>query len=182
MDELVDILDSKGNYTGKTCLKSEAHRLGLFHPTIHVWFYSASGKILLQQRGANKETYPLKWDVSVAGHIGAGEQPKLAAFRETQEEIGVIIDQKKLEKITVLKKEVKHPNGIWDSEFTYVFLYGIDENIPVKKQENEVEALQWINIKEFKRWIATKNSNFIPNSEERFHKIISAIAYRIEKN
>ncbi|MEX0314176.1 MAG: hydrolase, partial [Allomuricauda sp.] len=71
MDELVDILDDNGNPTGRTCLKSEAHRKGLFHPTIHVWFYTSEGQILFQKRADNKDTFPSLWDVSVAGHIGA---------------------------------------------------------------------------------------------------------------
>ena len=61
MDELVDILDAAGNYTGKIAMKSEAHRNGLFHPTVHVWFYTKNGQILIQQRAENKETHPLLW-------------------------------------------------------------------------------------------------------------------------
>ena len=105
MDELVDILDKKGHYTGKSVLKSEAHKKGLFHPTVHIWCYSETGKILLQQRGANKKTFPLKWDVSVAGHMASGETPEVSALREVQEEIGVVIDLSKLEKIGVEKIE-----------------------------------------------------------------------------
>ena len=104
MDELIDILDAEGNYTGKTAMKSEAHKKGLFHPTIHVWCYSGLGKVLLQQRGVKKEIYPLKWDVSVAGHIGAGESPEVGAFREVKEEIGVTINLEELEKIDVIKE------------------------------------------------------------------------------
>ena len=31
-------------------------------------------QVLLQQRSAHKDTYPNCWDVSVAGHITAGDQ------------------------------------------------------------------------------------------------------------
>ena len=80
MDELIDLLDENGKPTGKTALKSKAHQMGLFHATVHVWCYSRTGNVLLQQRAANKQANPLKWDVSVAGHIGAGESPELGAF------------------------------------------------------------------------------------------------------
>ncbi len=30
MDELVDILDAEGNFTGQTAMKSKAHKHGLF--------------------------------------------------------------------------------------------------------------------------------------------------------
>lgn len=180
MDELVDILDSEGNYTGKTCLKSEAHSLGLFHPTIHVWCYSQNGKILLQQRGKNKKTYPLKWDVSVAGHISAGETPEIGAIRETNEEIGVQINIGDLEKIGVYKTEKHHQQNLIDCEFKHVFLCALDEKIKLIKQESEVEALKWLTIKEFYEWISTKDPAIIPNSEKRFHFIITEIQKRLK--
>lgn len=180
MDELLDILDENGDFTGRTALKSEAHKKGLFHPTIHVWCYSYSGKVLLQQRGKNKNAFPLKWDVSVAGHIEAGENYSLAAIREMAEEIGVHISKEKLEKIRVIKKEVKHSETFIDREFCHIFLCLLDENIPLKKQESEVEALQWITPKEFKKWVKSKHPDLIPNSEERFYTIISEIETRIQ--
>ena len=89
MDELVDILDEHGNLTGQSCLKSEAHLKGLLHPTVHVWLYTKDGRVLIQQRGKNKDTHPLLWDVSVAGHVASGEGIPLAAVREVQEEVGL---------------------------------------------------------------------------------------------
>lgn len=179
MDELVDILDENGDYTGKIELKSKAHLLGLFHPTIHVWCYSKSGKVLLQQRGKNKEAHPLKWDVSVAGHIGAGESYRLGAIREMEEEIGVVVPQKQLEKINVLKRVVKHSDTFFDREFCHVFLCQLNKHVTLKKQDSEVEALKWITLNEFKQWIASKHQGLIPNSEERFYEIITAIETRI---
>ncbi len=58
MDELLDILDTDGNPTGTTAMKSKAHRIGLFHATVHIWFYTSEGELLLQQRGKNKGTHP----------------------------------------------------------------------------------------------------------------------------
>ena len=175
MDELIDILNEDGSPTGKTELKSVAHTNGLFHSTIHVWCYSLDGYLLLQQRGRHKETYPLKWDVSVAGHIGAGESAEIGAFRECQEELGVTIDIKKLDKLTIFKKENKHDNGIFDREYIHVFIYEFDKSIALTKQENEVEALNWMSIKDFESWITQKHEGLIPNSEKRFEFVISEI-------
>lgn len=50
------------------------HRLGLFHRAVHTWVYCpATQQLLLQQRAANKESWPDLWDVSSAGHIVAGD-------------------------------------------------------------------------------------------------------------
>ncbi|MDH3796768.1 MAG: NUDIX domain-containing protein, partial [Flavobacteriaceae bacterium] len=108
MDEWVDILDENGNATGRTCLKSEAHAKGWFHPCVHIWFYTSNGDILVQQRGANKKTYPLLWDVSVAGHMAAGETSEEAALREVEEEIGLRIKEADLQQVGVYKSLKLH--------------------------------------------------------------------------
>ncbi|MDT0540019.1 MULTISPECIES: NUDIX hydrolase [Croceitalea] len=180
MDELIDILNEDGSPTGTTELKSVAHANGLFHPTIHVWCYSLDGYLLLQQRGRHKETYPLKWDVSAAGHIGAGESPQIGAFRECQEELGITIEIENLQKITIYKKEKKHSNRIFDREFINVFIYELDKSVALTKQESEVEALEWISIKDFESWISQKHQGLIPNSEKRFEFVISEIQKRLK--
>lgn len=180
MDELIDILNEDGSPTGKSELKSVAHANGLFHPTIHIWCYSLDGYLLLQQRGRHKETYPLKWDVSVAGHIGAGESAKIGAFRECQEELGLTIEIKKLDKLTIYKKENKHENGIFDREYIHVFLYELNKSIKLTKQESEVEALKWVSIEEFQTCINQKHKDLIPNSEKRFQFVISEIQKRFK--
>lgn len=179
MDELIDILNQDGSPTGKTELKSVAHANGLFHSTIHLWCYSLDGCLLLQQRGKSKETYPLKWDVSVAGHIGAGESPEISVFRECQEEIGITIETENLKKITVYKKEKKHNKGIFDREYVHVFIYELDKSIALTKQESEVESLVWISIKDFESWITQKHEGLIPGSEKRFEFVISEIQKRL---
>jgi isopentenyl-diphosphate delta-isomerase len=99
MDELIDILTPEGTATGKTALKSEAHKNGWFHATAHIWFFTSDEKILLQKRALTKKVFPGIWDISVAGHIGAGEEILEGAKREVFEEIGIEIQEKDLIKI-----------------------------------------------------------------------------------
>ena len=179
LDELVDILDEQGTFTGKTAMKSEAHLLGLFHSAIHVWCYSMKGKVLLQQRSSQKKTYPLKWDVSVAGHIGAGESPEVGAIREVKEEIGVSISDNELEKIEIFKLERRHSPTLWDREFIHTYLCVLDENVALTKQESEVHALQWMTLAEFENRINKQNSLFVPNSIERYQRILQHIRLRL---
>ncbi|TXN35412.1 NUDIX domain-containing protein [Flagellimonas hymeniacidonis] len=177
MDELVDILDENGNYTGKVCLKSEAHLKGLFHPTVHIWFYTSEGKILFQQRGKGKKTFPLLWDVSVAGHIEAGETFQQAALREVAEEIGIPITKSDLKPIGVFKSMQEHSETLKDNEFHHVFLCGL--NVPMsnlKKQESEVEELALIGLSEFKSKVDVKQlDGFVPHSVAYYHHIITEI-------
>lgn len=147
MDELIDILDSEGKPTGQNCLKSIAHQHGYFHATVHIWLYTKDEKILLQKRAATKKVFPNLWDISVAGHIGAGEQILDAAVREVYEEIGLIIQKKDLKKIGTRKHQVAHDNGIQDNEFHHVFISEL--RVPVDElivQEEEVAGLKLFDL------------------------------------
>ncbi len=180
MEEFVDILDETGKYTGASVPKSEAHKLGLFHPTVHVWCYTGKAAILLQQRGAQKQTFPLKWDVSVAGHVGAGEDLVEAAVRETQEEIGIRLDASQLEKIAIFKTEKRHSKNLFDREFTHTFLYELSENVILTKQESEVEALKWYSLSAFEHMTQENNHMLVPNSQNRYEVVIGAIRSRLQ--
>ncbi len=178
MDELVDILDSEGNMTGKTALKSVVHQKGLCHQTVHIWFYTSDGKVLLQQRGKDKETHPMLWDVSVAGHIGAGEAIETAAIREIQEEIGLTVSAKKLQKIGFFPSFFKHNEGLIDNEFHHSFICELKEPLKsLQKQESEVRALQLVTIDEFKMVLGNKESpkRFVPHEGTYYERIIDEI-------
>lgn len=163
MDEIIDILTPDGKSTGKTALKSEAHQKGLYHQTIHVWFYTDDKKILLQKRAAVKKVFPNRWDVSVAGHIGAGEKIESAAIREVKEEIGIDIKESDLFKVGFRKDEIVHPNGILDNEFKHLFLCKLTKGVSeLTKQIGEVDDLQIFDLSILKD--TTKHGNFmVPN-------------------
>ena len=108
MDELIDILTPDGKPTGKTALKSEAHKNGWFHATVHIWLFTSDEKILLQKRALTKKVFPGIWDISVAGHISAGEAILDGAKREIFEEIGLKLTDKDLIKIGTRIHQVTH--------------------------------------------------------------------------
>ena len=163
MDEIIDILTWDGKPTGETALKSEAHKKGLYHQTIHVWFYTDDKKILLQKRASVKKVFPNRWDVSVAGHIGAGEKIESAAIREVKEEIGIDIKEADLFKIGLRKDEIVHPNGILDNEFKHLFLCKLKKEVSeLKMQVGEVDDLQLFDLSVLKD--NTKHGSFmVPN-------------------
>ena len=159
--EYLDILDELGNPLGKTALKSEVHQKGYFHATVHIWFYTETGKVLFQKRGANKETFPNYWDVSVAGHVMAGETIINAAIREVDEEIGVTIKVPQLHKIDIRKSINIHPNGITDCEFQNVFLCKLSCSLNhLTKQDEEVDELCLLSLEKFKYYTVQREEDF----------------------
>ncbi|TRZ41097.1 NUDIX hydrolase [Robertkochia solimangrovi] len=178
MDELIDILNEDGAISGKQLMKSEAHRLGLLHPTIHVWVYDADGKILLQQRSFSKDTFPGMWDVSVAGHIGAGEDPAESALRELEEEIGMQVEIEDLEFIGTNRHEVRHNNGIIDREMHYVYLCPL--KVPfddLKLQHEEVHAIRFISVNAYEDFLKDPENlcSFVPHDENYQNLVFPAL-------
>ncbi len=178
MDELIDILTIDGAPTGKTAMKSEAHRKGLFHSTVHIWFYTKNGEILLQKRSQQKDIHPSLWDVSVAGHIGAGEANLAAAIREVQEEIGLRICEKQLLKIGVFKSVQKYSDQLIDCEFHHTYLSEL--TVPIihlTKQPSEVDELILLPVTQFQQDIKTPEmaNTYVPHDKRYYTTILREI-------
>lgn len=183
MDEYIDIVDHNGNPTGKVALKSAAHKNGWYHNTIHLWLYTKSGDVLLQQRSHKKHIYPLLWDVSVAGHIDAGESFVEALLREAKEEIGIGLKPKDLYKIGVHLHKSEYANGaIKDYEFHNVFIAEL--NVPIEDlqpQEDEVEALKLVTISEFRALLkVTNNNHFITTNTDYYLLVLKQIENQLK--
>ncbi|WP_458626818.1 NUDIX hydrolase [Winogradskyella sp. PC D3.3] len=185
MDEILDIVDKNGNPTGTTALKSEAHAKGLYHNTIHLWLFTNKGEILLQQRSHKKVIYPLLWDVSVAGHINAGETFIEAALRETKEEIGLQLEPHHLKHIGVFLHETRYADGqIQDNEFHQVYIAELHVDLTdLIIQEEEVEALKLVSFDEFEALLeeSENNNHFVASNYNYYLKVHKAIQNQILK-
>ncbi len=179
MDEYIDIVDAKGKATGKSALKSIIHQKGFYHNTVHIWFYTSDGYILLAQRSSKKNICPLLWDVSVAGHIDAGESTIEAAIRETKEEINLCITKTDLHKIGIFDCFNSYSNGIIDNEFHHTYSCELTVSISkLKPQQDEVEALKLISISDFKELIDTiekDNNHFIASNKAYYKTVLNHI-------
>ncbi len=157
-EELIDILTEDLKIL-KTCLKSEVHKNGWFHGTVHIWFYTDNGYILIQKRAKNKISFPNLWDVSVAGHISAGENEISSALREIEEEIGLKVSENNLIKIGTFKELFQHQENYIDNEIHHIYLSKLNTDIQrLKIQEEELSEIKLISIAAFKK--EQKKSNF----------------------
>ncbi len=177
MDELIDILTPDGKPTGKSALKSEAHKYGWFHATVHIWLFTSDKKILLQKRALTKKVFPGLWDISVAGHIGAGEAILASAKREVFEEIGLQLEEKDLIKIGTRIHQVNHKNGIQDNEHHHVFIAEL--KIPVSQLKIQKEEVADIKLFELSVLKDTKNLENVLLA--RFHSYYCMVYDEIEK-
>lgn len=184
MDENIDIVTKEGEPTGRSAPKSIIHSQGHYHNTAHVWFYTQQG-ILLQQRSASKVICPLLWDVSVAGHIDAGESHKEAAIRETKEEIGLTISEDDLMPIGVFECFQSYDNGIIDNEFHNTFACQLKVNVDqLSPQEEEVEDLKLVTFNEFMELLTNSevNGHFVASNSAYYRKVLKAIMTILDDN
>ncbi len=182
MDEYIDVATKEGALTGKRELKSIIHQEGLYHHTSHVWLYTKNKEILLAQRSSKKAICPLLWDVSVAGHIDAGETPKQAAVRETKEEIGLDLLENDLTLIGVYECFQNYDNGLIDNEFHNTFIAEL--KVPLSQlvpQENEVEALKLVSFLEFEFFLnhIGENNHFVASNKAYYQTIYQKIVSEI---
>ncbi len=88
-EETLEIVNEKGEVIG-VARRSEIHgNPSLMHRVVHVLVFDEEGRLLLQKRSLNKDVAPGRWDTSVGGHVGIGEELSLSAEREMEEELGV---------------------------------------------------------------------------------------------
>ena len=177
-EEFLEVYSTVGTKTGQKKSKSEIHRKGLFHSTVHVWIFTDEGNILIQKRSKKKELNPGVWDVSVAGHIKFNENIKKAAKRETLEETGININTKDLLKIGIYRSINIHPTAI-DKEFFHTYILKIDKNsINLDYKNNEVDDLKFISIEEMESLIKKENNKiFIGKNRKYYSDVLKSIKF-----
>lgn len=115
--------------------RRKAHQLGIWHRVIGVWLYTQSGMLLLQQRSAYKDTNPLKWATSVAGHISYGSSVIEAVLSEVHEEVGVELMESDLEFIGVFAGietgETEKYGKFVDKEYMFVYAAQVPEDLSI---------------------------------------------------
>jgi isopentenyldiphosphate isomerase len=176
MDEYIELLDKDHKPNGQRILKSEAHKSGLFHASVHIWLYTKDKKVLIQKRHSSKNTFPNLWDVSVAGHIAFKELPIIGALREIEEEIGLSIAENQLINIGTSTHKHIHSESLTDHELHHLYICPFDSTIEeLRIQEDEVAAVKLIPIDVLKFKLKENNENYVPHGTDYYNKIFDAI-------
>jgi isopentenyldiphosphate isomerase len=88
-DEQLEVVNIKGEVIGYAP-RAEIHgNPSLIHRVVHVLVFNKKGGLLLQKRPQTKDVAPGKWDTSVGGHVGIGEELHFSSRREMHEELGI---------------------------------------------------------------------------------------------
>lgn len=150
MTERVDVLGADGAKTGETKPKPDVHRDGDWHRAAHLWIVTPDRRVLLQRRSLEKENWPGLWDVSVAGHLSAGESAEEAAVREAGEEIGLQVDPRALRHLgTLTQRAVLNGGAYLDNEVHDIFLLEQEvDPLALTLQPGEVDAVMLLPLEQ----------------------------------
>ncbi|MGF1547023.1 MAG: isopentenyl-diphosphate delta-isomerase, partial [Thiotrichales bacterium] len=91
-EELLILVDGDDNVTGYQTKHSTHSGMGLLHRAFSVFVFARDGRLLLQQRSAGKQLWPLHWSNSCCSHPRKGESYVDAAHRRLREELGFDVD------------------------------------------------------------------------------------------
>lgn len=135
---LVDMEDEVvGHADKRTCHLSENVAKGLLHRAFSVFLFNSEGKLLLQQRAAEKITFPSCWtntccshplhtkeEMQTEDHIGV----KRAAVRKLQHELGIkqhTIDTQDLHFVTRIYYKALQNDEVWAEHESKLSRFGI---------------------------------------------------------
>jgi isopentenyldiphosphate isomerase len=138
--ELVDLYDENRLPLGKTAERSASKGPGELRLVVHVCVFDRRGRLLIQQRAAEKFIFPNLWDVSVGGGVDAGETSRRGAEREVREELGVSLDLSGLRPSVTVN---------FDGGFDDFYILTKDLSLEgLTLQEEEVQAVRWASLEE----------------------------------
>ena len=154
MEERIAVVDEHNRFVrweGRTAI----HEQRLVHRSIYILVIDSAGRLLIQLRHRDKQTYPHHWDISCAGHVCADdyhagpdddldEVYRLTAQRELEEELGIS------QPLAV----IGHFGPQEGVHYEQIRLFRVTSDGPVRCQESEVEAVRWLDRAGFAEMLA----------------------------
>lgn len=150
MSEYLDVYNENMEHIG-TETYPDTHRKALWHQTINCWIIHRkmpieNSAMIFQLRGANVNACPNLLDMTIGGHIAAGENEIDTVVREGEEEIGLKIDKSNLVYLGYYKDslEIDNPKIKPFVEKTAHHVFFLEDNKTLseyKMQEAEVDGV-----------------------------------------
>jgi 16S rRNA (adenine1518-N6/adenine1519-N6)-dimethyltransferase len=147
--EIFDVVDAEDRVTGQLS-RHEVHRQKLLHRAVHIFVFNSHGDLFLQRRSRWKDTHPLRWDSSAAGHVNAGDTYAGTAPREIEEELGVSAP---VEEIAALPPSLA-------TGWEHVRLYRAHHDGPFQLNPAELDGGGFFTFDQIDRWTTARPQDF----------------------
>ncbi len=157
-DELLDVVEPTGQHVARLP-RSKVHAEALWHQVFHCLVVRSSlpARVLLQRRKRSSLAFPGMLDLSVSGHLVAGERP-LDGIREVREETGLVIDATRL--VSLGRRLLVDDSGEGrNREIAHVFLLTDDTPLEdLRLESNEVAGFVEVTINDLLRMLEDPSS------------------------
>jgi 8-oxo-dGTP pyrophosphatase MutT (NUDIX family) len=177
MDELWQRYDNQGRpITDHGVDKDIARAQGILHGAAHVWIWRRHGstiEVLIQKRISSKATWPGMYDISAAGHIDFGEEPIVAALRETEEELGITIADSALTFVGVVRSHMI-THTLHENELRWLYILELAEDTSFTLQASEVDSVVWRPLADFARECGA--NTYVPHGNLYYQTILGALS------
>jgi isopentenyl-diphosphate delta-isomerase type 1 len=150
-DELFDVVDADDRVIGQA-RRADVHARGLLHRAVHIFVLNTAGQLLVHERSATKDEYPLRYTSSASGHLAAGESYDEAAPRELAEELGL---EAPLEFLS------KFPAGP-ETANEHTVLYRAVTDAPPAINRDEIASARFWDVEELAALVEAQPDRFSP--------------------
>ena len=136
-EEILDLVDDTDIMVG-TIPREEAWRTNArWVRVVNVFVVNAKGELWIPRRSASKVMFPLCLDMSVGGHVGAGETYEAALIREAYEELNLDVA-----KVGYL--ELGHLNPVEHGVSAFIKVFEIRQNETPNYNRDDFINSEWI--------------------------------------
>ena len=152
--EYFDIVNENNQVVGVEARRI-VHKTGLWHRGVHVFLFTPDGRLLVQKRSQNSDTYPGTLDCSVSEHIKVGESYFDGAVRGLKEELGI-------EGISLSRlAQFKMKYGPNDNEFSELYKGEFDGS-SLLIDPVEVTGIDYYRISQLEEMMVSEPALFAP--------------------
>lgn len=149
----IQIVDDQDNLIGVK-ERSELDYSKDIYRVSALWLTNSTGQTLLARRAMQKANDPGRWGPAVAGTIDEGETYDDNIYKEAMEEIG-------LEGVKFMKgpkTRITYPRNYF-CQWYYATLNREADSFVM--QEEEIDALEWVNIDDMKKEMKTNPEKYV---------------------
>lgn len=145
--------DEIGHLSKAACHEGD----GVLHRAFSLFIFNEAGELLIQQRSAQKQLWPLFWANSCCSHPRHGETMEKAIHRRLYEELRMTSD------LAYLYKFIYQAHfGKLAAEYEYCWVYMGKSIDPVTPNHNEIAAWRFVAPEELDTELAREPEKFTP--------------------
>lgn len=161
--------------------RKDAHKTGAWHRAIGIWLYNDHGEVLLQRRSAEKDSYPLRWQSSAAGHVTSGDTVEETVIKEVEEEVGIELSVSDLELVAVTceseQGQAKNFGQMIDNEYRFIYIAFTSQKIDeFNFNTHEVCELKFVPYRQALAAIDNQDPSVCPASKNSIACVRAALA------